>query len=139
MKATLITDHNYRNKRIYKLSEKIKKGKSDICGEWNISEDMDRFVSDISALWKEIKQNGVEYVAVSDAHTHTERLVFPGFKLPNELSEKYGQQYVFSSFEIAGKHTMIIDGGDPDTIYDDEIYLRFLARLNNLSWEGIEK
>ncbi|MBO4531423.1 MAG: hypothetical protein J5767_12400 [Paludibacteraceae bacterium] len=73
---------------------------------------------------------GVEYVAISDAHDHIERLAFPAFKI--------GDKYGFLCDDIAGKHTYLTNGGDPNSVYDDVVYLRFLARINGLKWEGLE-
>ena len=69
-------------------------------------------------------------VVVSDAFTHIERLVFPGFRLNGNWS--------FIEANIDGKHTFMIDGGDPKAVYADEVYLRHLCILNHLKWEGVE-
>lgn len=33
---------------------------------------------------------------------------------------------------------MMIDGGDSSTIHPDDVYLRRLAQINKLKWEGIK-
>ena len=40
--------------------------------------------------------------------------------------------------DIAGKHTFMSEGGDPSAVYDDEVYLRFLCRLNGIPFDGVE-
>lgn len=121
--------------RIYEVSEPIKKGKSDwFKGEVSIDETIEDYLPRIKKEFKDDiasrKGKGVEYVAVSDAHDHIERLAFPAFK----IGEKYG----FLADDIAGKHTYLTDGGDPNSVYDDAVYLRFLAKINGLKWEGLE-
>ena len=32
---------------------------------------------------------------------------------------------------------MMIHGGCQESIKDDKVYLRWLARVNNLKWEGV--
>lgn len=120
--------------RIYEVSEPIKKGKSDIVkGEVSIDETIEGYLPRVKEEFKEgvasRKGKGVEYVAISDAHTHIERLAFPAFK----VGEKFG----FLCDDIAGKHTRLIEGGDSNSVYDDVVYLRFLAKINGLKWEGL--
>ncbi|TCI26720.1 hypothetical protein EVJ32_04925 [Exiguobacterium sp. SH5S4] len=86
-----------------------------------------------SVTGKEL-DNPTNYVLVSDAKTHIERLVFPvylqdGFseddilnKTPNALRVDY--------FQIAGKMTLMIEGGDPGSILPDEDYLNQLVFAN---------
>jgi len=69
---------------------------------------------------------GVEYVCVSDALTHIERLVFPAFKIRKEGKEKLSHTFG----HIGGSMTMVIHGGDPGSIKPDEVYLRRLMMLN---------
>ena len=61
--------------RIYEVSEPIKKGKSDIVkGEVSIDDAIESYLPRIKEEYKECvssrKGKGVEYVAISDAHTH---------------------------------------------------------------------
>lgn len=121
--------------RIYEVSEPIKKGKSDwFKGEVSIDGIIESYMPRIKEKYKECvasrKGKGVEYVAISDAHTHIERLAFPAFKL--------GETYRFLCGDIAGKHTYLTEGGDPDSVYEDVVYLRYLAKINGLKWEGLE-
>lgn len=121
--------------RIYEVSEPIKKGKSDwVKGEVStdgiIKSCQDNLKEKFKDCILERLGNGVIYIAISDAHTHIERLAFPAFK--------FGEKYVFICSDIAGKHTRLIEGGDPNSVYDDAVYLRLLAKLNGLKWEGLE-
>lgn len=72
---------------------------------------------------------GLNLICISDAHTHTERLVFAGVKVNNE----YGRL----GLQIDGKHTFMIDGGNDDSVYDDKIYLRHLSKLSGYKFAGI--
>ena len=120
--------------RIYEVSEPIKKGKSDMIGKRTVDKiiisNRDRLKENFKGCVLERLGKGVEYVAISDAHTHIERLAFPAFK--------FGEKYGFLCDDIAGKHTYLSEGGDPDSVYEDAVYLRFLAKINGLKWEGLE-
>lgn len=121
--------------RIYELTEPIKIGKSDFLKtEVSIDKTIEYYLPRIKEKYKDSiasrKGKGVEYVAISDAHDHIERLAFPAFKI--------GEKYFFLADDIAGKHTYITTGGNPDSVYDDAVYLRFLSRINGLKWEGLE-
>lgn len=134
MKATLV--YKTENQRFYELSCYINKGKSDIVGEVCISEKMSGEVERLKVEYKEIipymtDPKGIQLVCVSDALTHVERLVFPAVL--------FGGKFAPIGTDIGGKHTMMIHGGDPESIYDDEVYLRRLAQLNGLEWEGFLK
>lgn len=134
MKATLIHDNGQQ--RFYRLSEPITKGYSDIGGEFNIAECVRKLLPRLQMTddQREIVRNayahGCTLVAISDAHTHVERLAFPAANI--------GDEYGILPDDIAGKHTMMIHGGNCRSIYNDGTYLRWLCRLNGLRWEGIE-
>lgn len=133
MKATLV--HKTDRQRWYELSEPLVKGISDWVGEVDIVEDIKRYCSlrikpEFRNCILEKFTDGCRMVVVSDAHTHIERLVFPGCCIDG----KWGG----GGNEIDGKHTFMIDGGDPASVYADEVYLRHLCILNHLSWEGVE-
>lgn len=69
------------------------------------------------------------YVVVSDAHTHIERLVFAGMRY--QLSDGEEIYAPVSMLQITGRYTMMIHGGDPQSVYPDEVYLRQIAILNS--------
>lgn len=132
MKATLV--HKTDRQRWYELSEPLVKGISDWVGEVDIVEDIKRYCSlrikpEFRNCILEKFTDGCRMVVVSDAHTHIERLVFPGFCIDG----KWGG----GGNEIDGKHTFMIDGGDPRSVYPDEVYLRHLCIINKLRWEGL--
>lgn len=63
------------------------------------------------------------------------------YRLSEPITKGYsdiGDEYGIFPDDIAGKHTMMIHGGDCRSIYNDGTYLRWLCRLNGLRWEGIE-
>ena len=131
MRAKLI--HKNSRQRFYELSEPIKMCKIDWFGECDIVSETRASIKMFREELKEqalsqIKDDGIRLVCVSDAHSHIERLVFPAIVINGE--------YSITANDIAGKHTMMIDGGDPDSVYDDAVYLRRLCQINNLKWEG---
>jgi hypothetical protein len=135
MKVKLVYNETKKgNFRVYEVSEPIKKGVSDIIGETNTDKIIESYRNQLNEKYKdyvlERLGKGVKYVAISDAHTHIERLAFPAFK--------FGETYGFLCDDIAGKHTYLTEGGDPDSVYEDAVYLRFLAKINGLKWEGLE-
>jgi hypothetical protein len=132
MKATLV--HNNGRQRFYALSEPITKGVS-LFGPCDIVDDINRYIKlRIKPEYKDgVLDNfkeGCKMIAVSDAHTHIERLVFPAFV-------REDGEHCILTCEIDGKHTFMIDGGDPRSVYPDEVYLRHLCIINKLRWEGL--
>lgn len=145
MKVKLVhTEKKFGNYRIYKVSEPIKKGVSDLFGETTIDKiiesNKDRVTGKFRELMLKRLGKGVEYVAISDAHTHIERLAFPAFDT-GEPGERFphGHPYVTICSEIEGKHTEMIRGGDARAVYPDLVYLRRLAQINGYKWEGEEE
>lgn len=137
MKATLVKTYRDGQVSIYELSEPISIGKSDLIGQFNIAESLNDLYNRLREKYKDSankfrKGNDCYYVAISMAHTHVEKLAFPAIKVIEG-------EFTFICDDIAGKHTSMIRGGDFSTIYADEVYLRYLATLNGLHFEGIEK
>lgn len=135
MKAKLVKTFRGGNVSIYELSEPISKGKSDWVGEVNISKSLNDLYERVFPEYKASaekfrKGDDCYYVAISLAYTHAEKLAFPAIKVTED-------KFTYICDDIAGKHTRMIDGGDPSTIYADEVYLRFLASINGLHFEGI--
>lgn len=115
----------YRHWRVYRFDKSIRVGKNG-----------------------ELDCGPTDCVVVSDAAAHTERLVFPlyvkGEMSDSEISEAINSGNASSWFreerpeaklqidfaEIEGAMTMMIDGGDPDTIEPDEAYLLRLEEMN---------
>ena len=89
------------------------------------------------SIFNTIKQP-TKYFVVSDARTHTERLVFPVY-LPEQIkeievtSDEIG--LYFMGVYCAGEMTMMIDGGDYSTIRDDCEYLAELWEANTKEME----
>lgn len=139
MKVKLIhTETEKGNYRIYEVSEPIKKGISDLFGEITVDDIIESYRDRLHEKYKdcvlERLGKGVKYVAISDAHTHIERLVFPAF-----LTSLSDAPYIFITSEIEGKHTTMISGGDANSVYPDLVYLRRLAQINGYEWKGEEK
>ena len=135
MKAKLVKTYSNRV-RIYELSKPIYKGKSDlkdeVCIEESLKELYERLKPEYQESALQYKKEGCYYVAISEAHTHIETLVFPAIRVTDS-------SYAWSHDDIGGKHTMMINGGDPSSIYQDEVYLRRLAQLNNYNYESIHR
>ena len=66
---------------------------------------------------------GIDIICISDANTHTERLVFPAHI-------KDGEPKILDYLQIDGKMTFMIYGGDDESIYNDYTYIKHLAILN---------
>jgi hypothetical protein len=77
----------------------------------------------------EILGDDNKIVCISDANTHTERLVFIGAKVIN-TETNITNYTIWSMFEIDGKMTFLTTGGDKNSVYPDEVYLRHLRMLN---------
>lgn len=72
-------------------------------------------------------KDGTNYVVVSDANTHTERLCFYGF----EVIDSEGIKHItHNSHQIAGYLTFMSRGGSSEAVYPDKVYLRFLRMIN---------
>jgi len=98
-------------------------------------------VSTIKDLWKadplkfqkgyelaEDVADSVNKICISDAHTHVERLVFPAFNVRDKTT---GEVFVGTRCNtIDGKTTMMIFGGDINSVHSDETYIRHLRVAN---------
>ena len=73
-------------------------------------------------------KDGFSIVCVSDAHTHTERLVFPVIVVKDKSTGEIDLKPIM--YQIDGKHTFMIDGGDERDVYRDETYLHRLRIAN---------
>lgn len=72
-----------------------------------------------------IKKDGFDIICISNANTHAERLAFAGLHFKNT----YGRL----NLQIEGTFTMMIHGGDANSCWSDETYLRLIARHNGYS------
>lgn len=66
------------------------------------------------------------YVAVSDATSHVERLVFPAWS--------YRRGYVWVNVNVAGYFTFLTHGGDIRSVKQPEVYFRMLAKANGYQY-----
>jgi hypothetical protein len=114
--------------RFYQLSQPVTK----VCYEgFDWEKEREYSVTRLKEQYKELLPDVIEYVAVSDAHTHVERLVFVAMPLNKEKTNFS----IASSLHIDGKHTMMIHGGSYRHVHPDEVYLRRLARVNGFTFE----
>ena len=117
-------------KRYYKLNHKLTKGTHRLLGNKTVDIN-EALIEEFKRVKDEYKYlmptDGVDLIAVSDARTHTERLVFPAFQFDNGT-------YGHSMINIEGQHSMMIHGGDERTIRTDYVYIRLLAKLNGLTF-----
>jgi len=77
-------------------------------------------------LWEDISES-INKIAISDAKDHIERLVFPAFDAKNMETGEI--KTIFRPNMIHGRVTMTITGGDPNSVYDDKVYVRALRML----------
>lgn len=69
----------------------------------------------------------IDKIAVSDAFTHAERLVFPAFWIKNPET---GERHVcWTHDQIDGKWTMKMYGGDSKSMYAPETYIKHLRSI----------
>jgi len=74
-----------------------------------------------------------QYVAVSDAHTHIERLAFPCWRV-KPLDGEGACPYFWITDTIAGVNTFMIHGGDSRAVKPIGVYLRMLAKANGFQY-----
>lgn len=121
--ATLVFQNS--DQRFYKLSHQITKGYQAFKGgEKDAIAELIECKKYLKPEYSHIYDGmtGIDIVCVSDAHTHTERLVFAGVA--------YNGTYARTKVQIDGAHTMLIHGGDSKMVKPDHVYLRRLASLN---------
>jgi hypothetical protein len=137
MKAILVFNiergYNQSAQRYYKLSEPLNKFKNTWTKEL-IALNHEYLLETHQSIKPEYKYLLTEcefnLICISDAHTHIERLAFL-------CSRKKDGTYARLDTQLTGTHTMMIHGGDTRRVYKDATYLRYLAKLNNLKWEGL--
>jgi len=119
-----------RMQRFYKLSEHITKVPNK---NFDIKIEYEYYLKRVKEQYKHLLPSSIEYVCVSDAHTHIERLVFWAMPLNDECTE-IGSM---GGLQIDGKHTFMIHGGNSRDVHPDEVYLRRLASANGFNF-GME-
>lgn len=82
-----------------------------------------------------LTDKGIDYVCISDASTHTERLIFPAYKF-TDTENPSEPDYTFSTLEIAGTYTYMSEGGNSSTVKEPEYYLKQLAKANRYEYGG---
>jgi len=127
----VITDENGR--RIYRSDTPITKGTNNF---WTLSKAIKDLRNtqikdgyELVGPTLETITEGFNLVCISDAITHSERLVFPAAKVKKI---KTGDVFysIFSFVQIAGKNTFLTTGGDTSTILEDKCYLEQIIKAN---------
>jgi hypothetical protein len=75
----------------------------------------------------------IDKIAISDATTHAERLVFPAFWIKNTNTGE--TKVIHRCNKIHGRHTMLIHGGDVSSMLQPEVYVRALRMLQTQKTE----
>ena len=126
----------YRNQhqRFYETSKKLKRFPYK---NWDFDTEIKYASNRVKSEYKHLLEgieSGIDIICISDATTHIERLAFTGIRakssIPNEC-------FRLSSVHIDGKHTFRTFGGDIDSVYPDEVYLRRIASCNNMNFKLI--
>ena len=130
--ATLVHQNDEQN--FYKLNHKLLVGKSlgknvDIITEMNFTRK--NWIKENFA--KYMSKDGCDIICISDASTHSERLVFVGVEYIYNGKKKYGR----TNTVIHGKRTFLSKGGDITTMKEHKVYIRMLATLNNMEFDKI--
>lgn len=110
-------------KTFYKLSSPITKGVNPLF-DWE-TEKFD-FRRTLKPKYVHFLTKEIEYVCISDAHTHIERLVFPAMRTDKNYEALIGDH-------MAGELTFMHEGGDIDSIQEHTHYLGELADANGFS------
>ena len=125
------------NQRFYKASKPLvndAKGRVyfELGNKWKVYKDESR---------KELEEwqipDSFDYVVVSDAHTHLERLAFAGFSYDSKVND--GRPALFKCDTIAGVNTFMIHGGDSRAVKPDEVYLRMISKANGFQYKKSNK
>lgn len=107
----------------YKCSPAITKGANSFF-DWE--REKSYFNEVLKLEYRGLLTEEIEYVCISDAHTHIERLVFPAIKTDKSYAALTG-------VHMAGTMTFMIEGGDIDSIQEHTHYLGELADANGFS------
>lgn len=130
LKAKLVATLNNGRQRVYQLSMPITKGYNRLQGyENNVVEALNYIRKRLRPEYVDIIKEATEvtHIVISDAKTHSERLVFPAMPY-TDLDGTI--RYHFSMDQIEGCHTMMIHGGDETSMKPDYVYIRLLANRN---------
>lgn len=110
----------------YKSSSKLTRGLDRLMSTptvWDLKDVTKRVKSEYLELFP---SDGFEVICISNAHTHSEKLAFAGIYYHDGSPGR-------TQMQIEGIHTMSIYGGDISACWEDEKYLRLIARHNGYS------
>lgn len=132
--ATLVKINDSGRQKAYKLNHILTKGVCALTGKI-IDVNRELIKTDFREEFKQYVKDGYDVIIVSDANSHTERLVFAGIEYYKNGEHEYGRSRVV----VGGKNTFMISGGDPKTIHSVEVYVRRLAQINGLEYGGVNE
>lgn len=126
-----------RNQRIYKADKKLTKG-ADGKVYFDFGAVKKLYSNKEKTETKEwVKPDYFDCVVISDATTHIERLAFPAWEYDCVIRPDV--PFIWECDTIAGVNTFMIHGGDHRAVKPDEVYLRMIAKGNNLQYKRLEK
>ena len=120
--------HETLRQRFYKLSIPVTKAPNP---HYDWDKERAYNLSRLKEEYKHLNPSAIEYVCVSDAHTHIERLLFVAVPMNKEKTD-------FSSLcgkQLDGRHTFMIHGGNSRDVHPDEVYLRRLSKANGYEFK----
>jgi hypothetical protein len=119
--------------RYYQLDFKIKNIKGIVCKtiEELFSKSPVKLIEGYE-LAEDISES-VDKIAISDATTHAQRLIFPAFYIKNTNTGETKVIHICN--KIHGRHTMLIHGGDVSSMLRAEVYIRALRMLQTQKTE----
>jgi len=125
MTETIIFKKVYENQyqRFYSLSRPVTKAPRH---GYDWEKEKEYNIKRLKEQYKRFHTESIEYVAVSDAHTHIERLLFVAMPINDDKT----QFSCLSGGHLDGKHTFMIHGGNSRAVHPDKVYLRRLASAN---------
>jgi hypothetical protein len=118
------------NQRFYKSSVTLKHGYNRLQRRketWDGAKVIERVKPEYHHLFKE---EGFDIICISNASTHFEKLAFAAVQ---RLDGTCGR----TSMQVEGVHTFLSYGGDSSTCWEDEKYLRLIARHNGFSQNNV--
>lgn len=130
MKQELTAELVYETdtQRFYKLSQPITVGKTGFGKTVDIPAALAVDKKSIRPEYEYLYPTECTIICISRATSHDECLVFVGME--TILNHPYGRTNII----IGGSYTMLIHGGDKQSIKADHVYIRTLATINGYSY-----
>ena len=130
MEYKLIYTNENKSVRIYSLPRKVKYYTS-----WGEKRDIRERLVDMKLkpefeISEDAITEGIDMIAVSDAHTHAERLAFPAFYCLNKETREKHINWDFT--QMSGRMTMMIHGGSYSSFKEDKVYIRHILFMDHI-------